>query len=291
MWYDCKKAQKVVILVKKFPVALQLYSVRDNMAEDFEGTLKKVKALGFDGVEFAGLFDKTADEVKKLVEEIGLTPISAHVPYVDMVNDTEKVLSDYAKIGCKFVVIPYMTEEYRPGAEKFDELIVGIKKIGAKAKEMGMTLLYHNHDFEFVKLGDEYGLDVLYASVDEDIFKTELDTCWVNVGGENPAEYILKYSGRSPVVHLKDFVINGEQKGSLYKLIGIDDEEASDNSEEGFAFRPVGYGCQDFGTILEASEKAGAEWVVVEQDDATMGKTPLESAEMSRNYLKDNFGI
>ena len=291
MWYDCKKAQKAVIFMKKFPVALQLYSVRDNMAEDFEGTLKKVKTLGFDGVEFAGLFDKTPDEVKALVDEIGLTPISAHVPYADMVDDTENVLAGYAKIGCKYVVVPYMTEEYRPGAEKFDELIEGIKKIGTKAKELGMTLLYHNHDFEFVKIGEEYGLDVLYASVDSDIFKTELDTCWVNVGGENPAEYIIKYSGRSPVVHLKDFVINGEQKGSLYKLIGIDDEEEADNAEEGFAFRPVGYGCQDFGAILEASDKAGAEWVVVEQDEATMGKTPLESAEMSRNYLKDNFGI
>lgn len=277
--------------MKKFPVALQLYSVRDNMAEDFEGTLKKVKELGYEGVEFAGLFEKSAEEVKNLVDTIGLTPISAHVPYADMVEDAEKVLSDYAKIGCKFVVIPYMTEEYRPGAEKFDELIANIKVIGAKAKELGMTLLYHNHDFEFVKIGDEYGLDVLYASVDADIFKTELDTCWVNVGGENPAEYILKYSGRSPVVHLKDFVINGEQKGSLYKLIGIDDEEESSDSEEGFAFRPVGYGCQDFAAILDASEKAGAEWVVVEQDEATMGKTPLESAEMSRNYLKDNFGI
>lgn len=277
--------------MKKFPVAVQLYSVRDNMAEDFEGTLRKVKELGYEGVEFAGLFDKSADEVKTLVDEIGLTPISAHVPYADMADNAEKVLSDYVKIGCKFVVIPYMTEEYRPGAEKFDELIENIKIIGAKAKELGMTLLYHNHDFEFVKIGDEYGLDVLYASVDEDIFKTEIDTCWVNVGGENPAEYILKYSGRSPVVHLKDFVINGEQKGSLYKLIGIDEEETTENSEEGFAFRPVGYGCQDFKAILEASEKAGAEWVVVEQDEATMGKTPIESIEMSRNYLKDNFGI
>ena len=286
-----RKAQKVDDFMKKFPVALQLYSVRDNMAEDFEGTLKKVKELGFDGVEFAGLFDKTPAEVKELVNKIGLTPISAHVPFADMVNDTENVLSGYAEIGCKYVVVPYMTEEYRPGAEKFDELIEGIKKIGTKARELGMTLLYHNHDFEFVKIGDEYGLDVLYASVDEEIFKTELDTCWVNVGGENPAEYILKYTGRSPVVHLKDFVINGEQKGSLYKLIGIDDEEASDNTEEGFAFRPVGYGCQDFKAILEASDKAGAEWVVVEQDEATMGKTPIESAEMSRNYLKDNFGI
>lgn len=286
-----RKAQKVDDFMKKFPVALQLYSVRDNMAEDFEGTLKKVKELGFDGVEFAGLFDKTPAEVKELVNKIGLTPISAHVPFADMVNDTENVLSGYAEIGCKYVVVPYMTEEYRPGAEKFDELIEGIKKIGTKARELCMTLLYHNHDFEFVKIGDEYGLDVLYASVDEEIFKTELDTCWVNVGGENPAEYILKYTGRSPVVHLKDFVINGEQKGSLYKLIGIDDEEASDNTEEGFAFRPVGYGCQDFKAILEASDKAGAEWVVVEQDEATMGKTPIESAEMSRNYLKDNFGI
>lgn len=276
--------------MKNFPVALQLYSVRDNMAEDFEGTLKKVKSLGYDGVEFAGLFDKSADEVKVLVEENGLTPISAHVPYADMINDTDKVLSDYAKIGCKYVVIPYMTEEYRPGAEKFGELIEGIKKIGNKAKELGMTLLYHNHDFEFVKIGDEYGLDVLYSSVDADIFKTELDTCWVNVGGENPAQYILKYSGRSPVVHLKDFVMSGKAS-NLYKLIGIDEEEKEEKEEGKFEFRPVGYGCQDFAAILDASDKAGAEWVVVEQDEATMGKTPLESAEMSRNYLKDNFGI
>lgn len=278
--------------MKKFPVALQLYSVRDDMAEDFEGTLKKVKEMGYDGVEFAGLFGKSASEVKSLVEKFGLNPISAHVPYVDMVNDTENVLSDYAEIGCKFVVIPYMTEEFRPGAEKFPQLIEGIKKIGAKAKELGMTLLYHNHDFEFVKIGDSYGLDVLYSSVDEEIFKTELDTCWVNVGGENPAQYILKYSGRSPVVHLKDFVMDGKQAGSLYKLIGIDDDkEEEKDGKKSFEFRPVGYGCQNFREILEAAEKAGAEWVVVEQDEATMGKTPIESAQMSRNYLKDNFAV
>ncbi len=278
--------------MKKFPVALQLYSVREDMAEDFEGTLKKVKEMGYDGVEFAGLFGKSASEVKKLVEKFGLNPISAHVPYVDMINDTDKVLSDYAEIGCKFVVIPYMTEEFRPGAEKFPQLIEGIKKIGARAKELGMTLLYHNHDFEFVKIGDSYGLDVLYSSVDEEIFKTELDTCWVNVGGENPAEYILKYSGRSPVVHLKDFVMEGKQAGNLYKLIGIDDDkEAEKDDKKSFEFRPVGYGCQNFKEILEAAEKAGAEWVVVEQDEATMGKTPIESAEMSRNYLKDNFAV
>ena len=83
------------------PVALQLYTVRDEMAADFEGTLKKVKALGYDGVEFAGLFDKTAAQAKALCEENGLVPISAHVPLDDMVADPECVLSVYAEIGCK----------------------------------------------------------------------------------------------------------------------------------------------------------------------------------------------
>ena len=73
----------------KFLIALQLYSVRDDMAADFEGTLRQVKAMGYDGVEFAGLFGKSADEVKALLDEIGLTPVSAHVPYYDAVDDPE----------------------------------------------------------------------------------------------------------------------------------------------------------------------------------------------------------
>ncbi len=268
-----------------FPVAIQLYSLRNEMEADFEGTLRKVKEMGYDGVEFAGLFGRTAAEVKKLVKEIGLEPISAHVPFVDMLTDTDNVLKIYAELGCKYVVVPYMTEEYRPGAEKFGEVIEGIKKIGAEANKLGMTLLYHNHDFEFVKIDGKYGLDVLYESVDESLLKTQLDTCWVNVGGEDPAEYILKYSGRTPVVHLKDFYMSGKKGGKLYKLIGIDDTE-EDEGNSSFEFRPVGYGMQDFKSILEASEKSGAEWVVVEQDEPSMGKTPVECAEMSREYLK-----
>jgi len=269
----------------KFPVAIQLYSLRDDMAADFEGTLKKVKELGYDGVEFAGLFDKSPEEVKALCEENGLVPISAHVPYVDMLENPDKVIGDYAEIGCKYIVIPYMTEEHRPGAENYDEVIENVKVLGETANRFGMKLLYHNHDFEFVKIGDEYGLDVLYNSVDSDLLQTELDTCWVNVGGENPSEYIIKYTGRAPVVHLKDFVMGNGSKGNMYKLIGIDDGESEQADGEGFSFRPVGYGVQDFEAILKASEKAGAEWVVIEQDDPAMGKTPIECAKMSIEYI------
>ena len=121
------------------------------------------------------------------------------------------------------------------------------------------------------------------STTDEEL-QTELDTCWVNVGGEEPAAYIEKYTGRAPVVHLKDFA-GQKGNGPLYKLIGIDEEETADNANT-FEFRPVGSGVQDFPKIIAAAEKAGATWVVVEQDDPSMGKTPIECAQSSIEYLK-----
>lgn len=268
----------------KLPVALQLYSVRDMMEKDFEGTLRAVKALGYDGVEFAGLFGKTAAEVKALCAEIGLVPVSAHVPYYDMLAEPEKVLADYKEIGCKYVAVPYLTEECRPGTPGWSDTVKGVYKIGEAAKKLGIQLLYHNHDFEFVKVDGKYALDMLYDTVPADLLKTELDTCWVNVGGEEPAAYVLKYSGRAPVVHLKDFV-GAKGNGPLYKLIGIDDNTEAE-SKSTFEFRPVGYGCQDWYSIIAASEKAGAEWVVVEQDEPSMEKSTIACAELSINYVK-----
>lgn len=267
------------------PVAVQFYSVRDDAEKDFYGTLKKIKELGYDGVEFAGLFNHSPEEVRDMCEEIGIIPVSAHVPIDDMVKDIEGSVAAYKTIGCKYIAVPYVTEERRPGAERFAETVEDIKKIGAECKKNGMTLLYHNHDFEFIKIDGEYGLDILYNSVDKDLLQTELDTCWVNVGGEVPAEYILKYTGRAPVVHLKDFVMKGKDKPQkLYDLIGIDDE-ADSADEDDFSFKPVGYGVQDFPAIIASAEKAGAKWLVVEQDQPDKGNTPLNAVKMSIEYL------
>ena len=133
-----------------------------------------------------------------------------------------------------------------------------------------------------MKIDGKYALDILYDTVPADLLQTELDTCWVNVGGEVPADYIKKYTGRSPVVHLKDFT--GEKSDDMYELIGI--EKKAPTHPSGFEFRPVGMGLQDFPAILASAQAAGAEWVVVEQDQPTMGLTPLESIEKSINYLK-----
>lgn len=271
----------------KFPVALQLYSVRDAANADLDGTLKQVKEMGFDGVELAGLYDYSAEEVRELCKKHGLTPISAHVNMAQTLQDGPEATYDlYQTIGCKFVVIPHVSSNYCKADEDFSELVKICKNLGNVAKDRGMQLCYHNHDFEFTNMIDgKHMLDALYESVEPDLLQTQLDTCWVNVGGETPAEYVRKYAGRCRIVHLKDFF--GQKSDNMYALIGVDDGAAKESQEnQTFEFRPVGYGVQDFPAILKAAEESGTEWIVVEQDEPSMGKTPLECAKMSIEYLK-----
>lgn len=263
-----------------FNVGIQLYTLRNEMKENFYGTLKKVKEMGYDGVEFAGLFGHTAAEIKEMCADLGLDPISAHVPYEEMMEDPEGVLGTYKEIGCKYVVFPYLKEECRPDKDCFGEVVKNIKMLADVAEKMGLTMLYHNHDFEFMKLDGKYALEVIYDSVPA--LQSELDTCWVNVGGENPAKYLLKYQDRAPIVHLKDFY--GEKSEDMYELIGIDKKAPVRPSN--FEYRPVGSGVQDFPAILESAKKVGATWVIVEQDKPSMGLTAIESAKKSLDYVK-----
>ena len=175
------------------PVALQLFSVREELDADFEGTLRRVKALGYQGVEFAGLYGRSAETVRTLLSAIGLEPVSAHIPIDEFLADLDGTIDCYLSIGCQYAAIPYLVEERRPGAPGWGETVESIKTIAQAAKKKGLQLLYHNHDFEFVKLDGEYALDKLYAAIDAELLQTELDTCWVNVAGVEPVSYIRKY--------------------------------------------------------------------------------------------------
>ena len=264
--------------MKKWPIALQVYSVRDAAAADFAGTMKELKAMGYDGVELAGTYGMTAVECKKILDEVGLALVSAHIP-IDQLED-DAILDDYAATGIKFVAIPWLVGP-KDEAE-LEAAIARIYKIGERVHAKGMQLLYHNHDFEFEKINGKYILDTYYSDIPAQYLQTELDTCWVNVGGEEPAAYVRKYTGRAPIVHLKDFA--GSKSENMYALIGTD--SAKEESTGKFEFRPVGYGRQDVPALLQAAEAAGAGWVVVEQDSPSMGKTPMESVKMSIEYLK-----
>lgn len=271
--------------MSKLKVGLQLYSVRDFMEKDFFDTLEKVKAMGYDAVEFAGgFFGHTGKEVKAKCDELGLESLSAHVDRGGLLK--EGTIASYADAGCRYIALPWTDWKVDlVGAEGYEDFKKDIVIIAEECKKYGITLLYHNHDFEFVKVDGKYKLDHLYDDVPADVLQTEIDTCWARVGGENPAEYILKYSGRAPLVHFKDYV--GERSSDMYELIGGGKvHKTEEKLTASFEFRPVGYGVQNVKELLASAEKAGAEAVIVEQDKPSMDKTSLECAEMSVKYIK-----
>ena len=265
-------------------IGYQLYSAREDCAKDLLGVLKQLKALGYDGVEFAGFYGHTPEEIREMLNETGLIAISDHVPYALIVENMFGVISDHLKIGCKYIAVPYLTDEYRPGQPGFAEVIRTVAKFGALCREAGIQLLYHNHDFEFEKISGAYGLDFLYAAVDESILKTEIDVCWVNYSGVNPADYLRKYAGRTPIVHMKDFV--GSKGGAQpYALVNADGTDDGASQSTAFEFRPVGQGCQNVPAIVEAGLEGGAEYFIVEQDQ-WYERTPMEAAALSIESLR-----
>lgn len=272
---------------KKLPVGIQVYGLRDlleDTPEQFESVMRQVKEIGYDGVELAGLYGLEPAYVKHVLETVGLTPVSAHVPLTELMEDPQKVADDYKLIGCKYIVIPYLPEEYRHLTPGYEIVIAEMNRIGKIMKDNQLTLLYHNHDFEFVKLEDgTYGFDDIYQKVPAEYLQAEPDTCWIKVAGENPAEYLKKYKNRCPIVHLKDFIKEGNPK-NLYKLIGIETEDQEDDTGI-FEFRPVGFGQQIWEPILDAAVEAEAKWIVVEQDEHYQLPS-MECARRSREYLK-----
>ena len=276
--------------MKKFKVGLQLYSIREDMEKDMDSALAQVKAMGYDYVEFAGYFGKSAEEVRALLDKHGLECISVHQTY-DVFLDNPKESVDYLKtIGAKYSAVPWMGVEKHQGHGDFENTVAEFNKVGKTLKDGGIQLLYHNHDFEFEKYEDKFLLDWLYDSVSEDLLKTEIDVCWVRYAGYDPAEYIRKYTGRSPIVHLKDFECKNFNMGPVYALIssdgGSDEAKKPESKDEaGFMFKPVGHGVQDIPAILAAAEGAGAEYVIVEQD-SSVERPAMEAAKMSRDYLR-----
>lgn len=258
------------------PIALQLYSVRYDLEADYFGTLKKVKEMGYDGVELSGLGEHDPKEVKKMLSDLGLALTSSHAPVDELMRDGE--LERYVEVGCKYIVagLRFDDDEAENGKR-----IEKIALLAEKAHEAGLTLNYHNHDFEFKKYKGKYILDTLYERVGSDKLLAQIDTCWVKFAGIDPCEYMRKYAGRMPLLHVKDF-IKGESNATPYDLIG--QAEVKDKKTD-FKFVPVGCGCQDIPAILETAKETGVRWVIVEQDKSE-DRPMLDAAKMSIDHLR-----
>lgn len=244
------------------PIAVQMYTLREESARDFVGTLKKVAELGFDGVEFAGYGGLTATEVKKVLDELGLKAAASHVPLEDLETNLDQVIEDQKLLGSKYVVCPYLLPERRT-EQDYHDLILLLEQAGEKCRQKGITLCYHNHDFELERLSDgRIALDSIFEDTDAANVKAELDVYWLTKAGEKPVEWINRYRNRTPLVHLKDMTTDGEQY-----------------------FAELGAGGVNIESVLNLGVEAGVEWWIVEQDFSR--RTPLESIEISLNYLKE----
>ena len=278
--------------MKNLKVGIQLYSLRDEMAKDVEATLKKVAEIGYEYVEFAGFYGKSATELKTILDKYGLTAISVH-QNADGFNTPEKMEAfiKYVKtLGLKFVVIPWMDKAVFADTEKYQDLVDTLTRAGKIFAENKITLCYHNHDFEFEKIDGKYVLDKLYEDVPETALHTQLDLCWVNYGGEDPVKYVNKYAKRSEIIHFKDFYAKGA-KGQVYAL--IDESGAAqgdDKTATEFKFMPLGQGVQIWEPIVKAVEESNVEYVIYEKDQWYDGD-PFDHAKQSRDYLKNTFGM
>lgn len=245
-------------------IGLQLYTLREELAQDFEGTIRKVAELGYSGVEFFHYFGRTSEEVKALLSETGLTAIGAHRPYTELLENGEEEIRYISQIGSSNLIVPYLTEEQRAD---WKAVAANLESLGTAFRGKGIDLHYHNHDFELREQAEGLtAFDYLYSRVPEDALKVEMDTCWVHYGGYDPAAYIRKYAGRLPLVHLKD--MRTKEDGTAETVV-------------------LGEGEVNLTAILAASEEAGAEWAIVEQDFCS--RDPFESIKDSMEWLKTHY--
>ena len=253
-------------------VGLQLYTIRDAMAADTLGSLKKVADMGYKFVELAGysngkFYGMAPKEFQKAVEDLGMKIISSHtmVEAKGITMENAKIMAeDHALVGAEYCVQPWVNDEDR-NVEKYKKMIADWNKVGEIMKNAGIQFAYHNHNFEFLPVnGIVPYYDIFLKEMDADLITMELDMYWATKAGQDPVEMFNKYPGRFQLFHFKD---GSEKNGPYYDVVKDD-------------ITSVGSGYIDFNRIYEARETAGMKYLFVEDDNQGNG-LPFEGVNTS----------
>ncbi len=237
-------------------ISLQLYTVREQMAQDEMGTLEKVSAIGYEGVE-AGY--NSSEAFFNKCAELSLEITGLHVGLDALQNDLQGVIDFAKRTGQEFLILSWFDARHRSDLDGWMKIAAILSEAGTKLREHDLRLLYHNHDFEFERFNDQYALDILFQNVPEHALGAELDTYWVAKGGADPVEYINRYASRLPLLHIKDITPDGN-------------------------FAEIGQGTLDWPSIFAAAENAGVSVYCVEQDKCA--GDPFDSIRISLENLK-----
>jgi len=252
-------------------VGLQLYTVRDLMKDDFDGTIAKVAAIGYKEVEFAGYFGRTGQQVRAACDKNGLEPISTHVQYDELDDKFPSVIETSKTIGLKYIVCPWIPEDLRKSPDIWKQAAAKFNHCGEQSKKAGLQFAYHNHWFEFLPVDGKLPYDALLKECDGNLVKMEMDLCWITAAGSDPLKYFNLYPGRFPLVHVKDL-----------KKLPVITAGGSQNFGDTVDLTSVGSGIIDWKRIFAQSEKAGIKHYIVEHDKP---EVPFDSITKSYEYL------
>ncbi|MCL2422199.1 MAG: sugar phosphate isomerase/epimerase [Defluviitaleaceae bacterium] len=254
-------------MTKKAKIGSPLFILREDCQKDLMGVIEKLAEIGFDGIEFLGMFGHKPADIKKKLDSCNMTAIGDHVSFDEFVQHTDKVIDERKAMGCKYITIGAPPSSGLPGGSDYPRTIEAIEKIGAAMHQADMTLLYHNHAEELRDIvNGKAVLEHLLDDISSAALSLEPDLGWMQIGGGNPAYYLEKYRDRCPVVHFKDYAPAGK----------------------GFVFRPTGYGVMDNAGLYAKTLQFDplSEWVVMDHDDA-YGRDSYGDLAMSLEFFRN----
>ncbi|MBW4080744.1 sugar phosphate isomerase/epimerase [Paenibacillus sp. S150] len=250
--------------MKASTIAAQMYTLREftQTAEGLRESFRRLKDIGYQAVQISGIGPIDPELVKQYADEAGLTVCATHVSWDRLVNDLDALAAEHKLWNCKYIGLGSLPGEYQTSQEGYRAFAKKISEIALVLKQQhGLQFVYHNHDFEFERLGDRTGLEVLLQEADPEVFGFELDLYWVQAGGGSPVDWVHKVKDRMRVVHLKDMAVVARKA----------------------EFAEIGQGNMNYEAIIRACRETGVEWFVVEQD--VCRRDPFESLEISLKYL------
>ena len=203
--------QAGALMTTAAPLGLQLYTVRDLMAEDLAGTLELVASIGYREVEFAGYFGTSPANIRRHLDAVGLGAPSAHIGYGDFAADVNGVIEHAASVGHDFVVVPAVPDDERGTLDDYLRHADNFNRWSEACRNAGLRFGYHNHDFEFAEIDGKIPYDVLLSETDPSRVEMELDLAWARAGNADPLKYFEAWPGRFPLCHIKDLDSNGEE--------------------------------------------------------------------------------
>ena len=258
-------------------IGLQLYSVKDVLEKDLKGTLQQLAEIGYTEAEsYPGskghYYGMEAKAFGDMLREMGITLVSSHVgsgnkdskpgawQQANLMQNFPELTAKAAETGQKYITCSSLDGSLRKTTDDLKRTADLFNKSGETAKKAGLQFAYHNHAFEFEKIGDVMVYDYLLQNTDPELVKYELDLFWVVNGGQDPLAYFSKYPNRFPLCHVKD----------------MSKEDKTKNTE-------IGSGSIDYKQILKVAKDAGMKHYLVEQESFT--RPSIESMRMNYNYL------